>query len=63
MSGPLLIAAMKPGSGRFPASGSPKGQPFARAGARFFGIGLVSTAQDVANGGVELGIVCLTRFS
>ena len=40
----------------------PAGRPFALAGALFFGIGLVSTAQDVANGGVELGIVCPTRL-
>jgi hypothetical protein len=31
-------------------------------GGLFFGIGLVSTTQDVANGGVELGIVRPTRL-
>lgn len=40
----------------------PAARPFAQVGALLFGIGLVSTAQDVANGGVELGIVCPTRL-
>ena len=59
---PMTTVTLSSDCGRFPASGSPKGRPFGLAGALCFGIGLVSTAQDVANGGVELGIVCPTRL-